>query len=169
MCAQVRFRSAWIFAQSDKIQAGLIICWAHMSEGIPADTERWNNVDSTLIHCQDVEPTFNRRWFNRCWNIIDSILILHQNVESTSNRRCFNQRWNNVDSTLIQQQDVRSTLNWRRFNVVCPLGLFSRRGSCLLEQRRRTNNVELLLLLQSQSCLLSRGLVLKATHEQLCS
>ena len=66
---------------------------------IPADTQRWNNVDSTLIQRQDVESTLNRRCF------------------TTLKQHRFN-----VDSTLIQRLDVESTLNRRCFNVVCLLG-----------------------------------------------
>ena len=32
----------------------------------PAGTQRWHNVDATLIQCQDVESTLNRPLFQRC-------------------------------------------------------------------------------------------------------
>ena len=45
----------------------LTYCWLHnysFKNTFPADTTRWNNVDSTLIQRQDVDSTLNRRYFN---------------------------------------------------------------------------------------------------------
>ena len=57
----------------------------------PAGTQRWNNVNSTLIHRQDVESTLNRCCFS--------------GVETTSiqlwfNVKTLNQRWIDVVSTV---------------------------------------------------------------------
>ena len=84
-----------------------------------AGTQRWNNVDSTLIQCQDVKSTLIRRfnegnvetmsiqrWFNvrtlnQRWFYVVSTKGTFKpcrfNVDLTS------RRWINVDSTLFQR------------------------------------------------------------------
>ena len=63
---------------------------------IPAGTQRWNNVNSTLIQ--------RRRWNTQRWNNVVSTLIQHQDVEQRRfNVESTSRRWINVESTLFQR------------------------------------------------------------------